>query len=338
MPDYVDTMAYAGETPWHGLGTRLPEDMPTLDMIGAAGLGWMVEKRPVFYQRGEQFEAVPDRFTVCRSDTGASLGATVSGRYEPFQNAELFAFGDALREAGDVRWHTAGSVKDGRRVWVLAQSAGQFEVKRRGGVSDRHAPFLLLTAGHDGAFGIRVQFTSVRVVCWNTLSAAVGEKDRAHFTARHTRNVRYRVADAREALELAASHFVAEVETLQGLADTPMDRAGFVEFACQILTGKDDPQEAGEVVQASEGRSRSMYERKGSELVQLFEHGKGNAGDSLFDGLNAVTEFIDHQRGRVKVARTIEARAKGLDSAWYGAGAETKRRGLKLLMARAGVK
>lgn len=339
MAHMIDSMAYAGEVPWHGLGTKLDADADSATMLAAAGLEWEALKVPAFYMKGDAFERVPGQYTLTRSDTGASLGCAVGVRYVPFQNAALFAFGDALRAASSdgVRWHTAGALQGGARIWALAQLAGSFEVKRSatarariGQDADTAAQFLLLMNSHGGA-SLLAQSTSVRVVCANTLAAAMAEKDQPHYRIRHTASMAERVEDAAEALGLAATHFAIEREVSQGLADTPMDRRGFADFVAQLLTGEDDRDAAREAVASSEGRSRAIFDRKGGELVGLFEHGKGNAGVDRFDALNAVTEYIDHQRNRVRKWRTLDQRAQGLDSAWFGEGARIKQRAVALL-------
>lgn len=359
MPAFVETMMYAGDVPWHTLGKRMPEDVASEEAIKAAGLDWNVRKVEVYDAQGN---LIPGVYGMARSDTGRCFeGVSVGERYEPFQNAELFAFGDALRAEGGVRWHTAGSVKYGRRVWTLAQAPGQFEIKRRNGESQVTAPFLLLTTSHDGTSSVVVKFTSVRVVCWNTLSAALKGSE-ASFKARHTASVTGRAKDAANALGLAAAHFEAEREVIQGLADSPMSAREFAVFASQVITEKDDPEEAVETLRKAKGRSESILKRKGRELVQLFHEGDGNRGEDASDALNAVTQWVDrgpmgasHGAGSQGVAGSADlvseladahfAREGGavlddamrkterrLESAWFGKGEETKERALDLLI------
>lgn len=359
MPDYVDTMAYAGATPWHGLGVKLPEDVDTDTMLPAAGLDWESVSIPAEYRHpitGAMAQA-EGNFVIARSDTGAALGV-VGSRYVPYSNRELMEFGDALRRQGSVKWHTAGSLKGGRRVWALAQVAGQFEVKRRDGTSQVTAPFLLLSTAHDGTMRVRAIFTGVRVVCWNTLSAALGAGDKTGFYARHTGSLKARVADAIEALGLAEKHFRLEAKTMQELANSPMTPAEFVTFTLQVLTGEDDADKARAAFEKAEGRSKALYSRKGSELINLFARGAGNHGEDRYDALNAITQWVDHQRGRGVDAgngngggdsaedilrmslagvasraneKVLAKSGRALESAWFGSGATLKQRAVNLL-------
>ncbi len=339
MTAYVDTMAYVGEIPWHKLGTYLGEEnVDGARMQEAAGLGWAVRKAPIYTARitndgSNLLHRVEGQYALECSDTQRPISnATVGSKYEPFQNSDLFAFGEAMRSEGDVRWHTAGSLMDRRKVWALAQLAGDVTVTRRNGVKDTSAPFILLYNSHDGSSCLTARLTTVRVVCWNTLSAALSEKG-AEFRARHTVSMSARATEAAVLLGLAAQAIPAEREFLQGLADAPMSMAEFRSFACAILAGTDTVAEGVEIVRKSEGASRTQYGRKGDTLVRLFAKGLGNMGGDRFDALNAVTQYVDHAEGSVKHKSDTDSLSVQLNSAVFGMGERTKRRALQLLAA-----
>jgi len=334
MAHFVDTMAFVGQTPWHRLGTYLGElNVSGKEMLKAAGLDWKAVKVPVeFAHRDGKMVKVPGQYTITRDDTGDSLGCTVGERYEPFQNSSLFEFGEALRAEGDVRWHTAGSLLGGRKIWGLAQLAGDQTVTRRDGTKDVSAPFILLHNTHDGTSQIRARLCSTRVVCWNTLSAALGEAG-AEFTASHTGGVEARATEAATLLGLAAEVIPAQTEMLQRLSDSPMTADQMAAFGAQLLTGKDDVMEAAEAYAAVSKRSKTTLDRKIDELLGAFKHGLGNKGDSKLDGLNAVTEYIDHQRNRATSWKTLDDRMLGkrFDSSQFGTGEKLKNRALRIL-------
>lgn len=335
MPAFVDTIAYAGETPWHRLGTHLGEENVTgAHMQLAAGLGWEVAKVPVFYARDGAMLPVPDQFTLTRDDTRESLGAVVGSKYTPFQNTALFSFLESLRAEGDVRFHTAGSLMGGRKVWALAQVAGELKVKRNGS-TDTLAPFILGYSTHDGSACITARLTTIRVVCWNTLSMALREGGQPEFRVRHTVSASERTADAARVLGLMADEVVAEQEVLQGLSDTAMPMHDFALFASQVLTGEDDPDKARQTMRDAEGRSASLYERKGDSLLGLFREGRGNQGTSRYDALNAVTEYVDgiHARPGKWSSMDDETLGKAWNAAMFGMGEATKRRAYALLTA-----
>jgi len=337
MSHFVDTMAFVGEVPWHGLGTYLGEENVTGEkMLAASGLDWQAEKVQVFYPdtSGLNYHEVDGQFTMVRSDTGKSLGCTVGSKYTPFQNEQLFEFGDALIETGDVRWHTAGSLKEGRKVWGLAQLSGEQVVNRRDGTKDVSAPFLLLYNSHDGSSCLTARLTSVRVVCWNTLTCALSG-DQSEFRARHTASVSDRASSAAEVLGLAVDAAEGQREVMQHLADTPFNGEQFAAFCAQLITGKDDRLEALQVAAQAVGSSKTQLNRKAGELAELFASGDGNKGEDRYDAVNAVTQFIDRQRNRIGDWRKLDAKAQGkrLDSQLFGSGEKTKTRALRLLQS-----
>lgn len=280
------------------------------------------------------FEPIPGRFGLMPSHKRDAFSVAVSERYEVFQTEEMFAFCEKLRGAAgeSLRFHTAGSLKGGSVVWLLAQLEGEINIIRRGGSVDQSAPFLMITNSFDLSSAIEIAATSVRVVCWNTLSAARrGET----YSVRHTSSAQAQLAAAADALGLAHEQFSAYAEMAQEMAETPMNRKQFTAFAAQLLTGKDDEQAALEAVSEAKGRSEARLNSTFEALLSSFERGKGNRGEDRFDALNSVTEFIDHQRGRMTRytdrAKALGADAKALDSAAFGSGAAMKERAVKLL-------
>lgn len=341
MAHFVDTMAYVGEIPWHKLGTYLGEQNVTADVMRkAAGLDFEVSKLPAFVKRPDgTFVPIADRFGMLASHKREAFSAVVSDRYEIFQTSEMFEFMEKLRGAAgnELRFHTAGSLKGGSVVWALAQLSGSIDVRRRSGRVDQSAPFLFVSNSFDGSSAIEIAATSVRVVCWNTLSAALrGSKRGAdRFSVRHTASAEQQLKQAAASLGYAADYFKAYQETAQELADTPMDRQSFTTFVAQLLSGLDDERAALEKVAEAKGRSETMLNNTADALIANFERGKGNSGTDRFDALNSVTEYVDHQRGRMGKYKTAADRLgaldRSLDSAAFGAGADLKARALKLL-------
>lgn len=335
MAHMVETMAWAGEVPWHGLGVKLDSDRLSAEMLSAAGLDWVVSLESIGATgaNGESW-ALPEHFAIVRRNPDGSPkdphGLGVVGRkFAPIQNSELFEFGDALSATGAAHWHTAGSLDGGRKVWALAQTAGSFEPRS----GDKVLPFLLLHSAHDGSSSLKAKLTTVRVVCANTASLALRGAG-AEVSIRHTLSASARMGEAARVLGLAELGFREQAETAKRLTELALSRAEFQMFAAQLLTGEDDGDKALEVVSKAEGRSETMYENKGNELTRLFERGKGNTGATAWDALNAVTEFIDHSRARMAKWGSLEQRAKGFESGQFGDGARKKERALRLLVRR----
>ena len=144
----VETMAYTGAVPWHGLGEKLEIDVSLDEFRRKAGLMWEVTKRPVmFAPTGDGFQsyqAFKDKFVLAR-DMDDRPYAVVSGRYKPVQPKEIFEFFRDLLALHGMRMHTAGSLMDGARIWALAETGDSAFIKG----ADRVDGYLLLSTSYD---------------------------------------------------------------------------------------------------------------------------------------------------------------------------------------------
>lgn len=194
MSANVESMFYAGrEKPWHGLGTQVEEAPTSADALRLAGLDWTVQRKPIQVCGGRK---VDNFFANVRSSDGAVLGV-VSDRYQVVQNAEAFAFTDALIGGeGQVHYETAGSLMGGRKIWLLAKLPDT-EI-----VGDKTEPYLCFSNTHDGSGAIRVCMTPIRVVCNNTLNIALNGAKRA-WSVRHTGDIQAKLQEARMCLDMA---------------------------------------------------------------------------------------------------------------------------------------
>ena len=120
------SMAYVGEVPWHGLGKRVPADLSPEQMLKAANLDWTVQKVPLFYNV-ESGPVMTNARALVRS-TDQKLLTVVSEAWKPVQNIEAFEFFNDFVQAGDMEMHTAGSLRDGKMVWAMAQIKESFEL------------------------------------------------------------------------------------------------------------------------------------------------------------------------------------------------------------------
>lgn len=171
MAANVETMFYVREKPWHGLGTCVEEAPTSADALRLAGLDWEVKQRNIQVCGGAKIENFKANV---RSSDGAVLGV-VSDRYQIVQNAEAFSFTDELI-GGDVRYETAGSLQNGKKIWLLARMPVQKIV------GDDVEPYLCFSNTHDGSGSIRVCMTPIRVVCNNTLNLALNSAVRSWST------------------------------------------------------------------------------------------------------------------------------------------------------------
>ena len=279
-------MFYAGETPWHRLGTKVDHLLTGAEALVTAGLDWTVEQRPTFYRprANDSVVQVPDRMVNVRSDTGTYLG-TVGNGFTPIQNSVLFDFADALVQAG-AKFETAGALRDGKRIWALARLGEDAEI----GEGDMVKRYLCLSNGHDGTMAFRAFRTPIRVVCANTLQAAMpGRFGKGHdaISIRHTSNALNAVDEAREVLRLAVESYDTLINAYRRLRvhDVSESKASDY-FAALFPVDESTPKRKGRGEDRLKVLTRNMHEGRGADL------GRG----TWWSAYNAVTEHLSHQR------------------------------------------
>jgi phage/plasmid-like protein (TIGR03299 family) len=315
MPHEIETMAFFQETPWHGLGTALHEDdlYDWPKTCEKAGLAWDVELVPLVTA---DTQAPVQNKAVRRQTDGRILGV-VGHRYAALQNRDAFAWFEPFLDVKEAALHTAGSLRHGSRIWVLAKLNRTPLVVAPG---DEVEKFLLLSHGHDGSLAVRVGFTPVRVVCQNTLSMAHASDASKLIRVKHTRDVHENLANIREVMDLANAEFEATAEQYRLLARRSINQADLRRYVKQVF----------KVEEGQEGSSRLRNIM--AEVVGLAEAGRGNAlpsvSGTLWAAYNGVAEWLGYQRGRSQGNR--------LNSLWFGDGASLNRRALETALAMAG--
>ena len=310
------SMMYHGETPWHRLGTMLSQPPTSAEAMAEAGLDYEVIGSPVYTRNPQGVEIpLPDHRMNVRADDGRCLGM-VSRQYRVIQNREAFNFLDALVAEGDLRYHTAGALGDGERVWMLAKLPREVRVR---GTEDVTEQYLLLSNSHDGSQALRCFFTPIRVVCNNTLTAAIRGHDRG-ITIRHTGDIAAKVDQARQVLGLAAGWFDGFGEGADAMAGHRPGRQQLASYFERVYPdpAKGDPAKA---------RSARMT------LQGLYTGGMGadmpGVEGTTWAAFNAVSELVDHHVGSTEARR--------LESAWWGEAVKVKERawaaGLELVAA-----
>lgn len=316
-------MAFVGETPWHGLGQELEAGADMAAWRKAAGMDWVIESAPVCYttadfdQNTEQYinearHTYPSRNVLYRSDTKAPL-SVVSDRYKPVQPIEVLEFFNDLVTESGFRLHTAGTLFGGKRLWALAETGKFGEVSKGDGIGG----FLLLSTSADKSLATTARFTSVRVVCNNTLGMATAN-DSSMVSFTHAREFDHEAMKAK--LGKAVESFGAFMDMAKFLRKQKLNQAQANKFVADLLVKVskiDDP-------------DYSVLETRGFEKIMgLFDGGaKGAdmAGYTKWGMLNAVTEYYDHHLP----SRTNDAR---LNSAWFGSSDAFKAKAVDLLLA-----
>ena len=207
MAANVESMFYTRTKPWHGLGVQVQEAPESKDALRLAGLDWKVYQREVYTDSGIRIDGY--RANVRNTDNRV-LGV-VTERYKIVQNEEAFAFTDELLGKG-VRYETAGSLQDGRKVWLLARLPKEYIIS-----GEQISPYLVFSNSHDGSAAVRVAVTPIRVVCNNTLNLALSTAKRS-WAMVHTGNIKGKIHEAQETLLMAETYMNKlgkEFETLK---------------------------------------------------------------------------------------------------------------------------
>ena len=296
LEDGKASMMFSGQLPWHQLGTNVgAEDVDVETAIKAASLDWEVNKKPLFVQNGRNRDAVAGHFALVRSRDNAVFGV-VSDVYQPLQNVDAFRWFDEISSSGKAKIHTAGSLKGGKVVWILAKVDGVISIANNDDINK----YILLTTKHDGTGSVDIKFTPVRVVCNNTLTIAlssIGVKN-ASIKIAHIQNMDTRLNDAKVALGIISGGYSKIEDKLHLLAETKLDiKAQYVDPLAAYLFNLNDrlfSSLTDEEKAATISRSDS-WKSKINEILDTSPKLRGpEIQGSLYQGYNAVTEFYDH--------------------------------------------
>ncbi len=327
-----DNMYSVRELPWHGLGAVLDEYPASIDeALDKAGLGWKVTHGDVLVVRRAGWtddfgiehaaELIPARGFKAnlREDTGEVLGI-VSDEYEVVENVHAFRFLDALI-GSEMHFETAGSLWGGRRVWVLARLPEYVEL---GG--DLSATYIYVANSHDGSMAVTAAVTPIRIVCANTLGAALrqaehGVSTQRTFRFRHTGNLQAKFVEARKVLGMTIDYQKQFKQLADRLALQPISAHALERSVLRHLWIIDE--DMGKVAHAN--RERTI-----ESVVTIFR-GRGSAGDTSGNSpgtkwvaFNAIAEHLDY--GRRYTARTNQVQRSFED-------ASLKQRALELICA-----
>jgi phage/plasmid-like protein (TIGR03299 family) len=230
MSHEVETMFYTREKPWHGLGERVEDAICSADALKMAGLNWTVLQKPIFT---EDKSEIPGFKANVRSRDGKVLGI-VTDRYKVVQNIDAFNFTDSLLGKG-VRYETAGSLMEGRRVWLLARMPEVYKI-----ADDDVESYLVFSNTHDGSGGIKVAITPIRVVCQNTLNLALHDAKRIWSTI-HVGSINEKLDEARKTL-LYVDHYMYKLKVeSEALSKAHISDKKVIEYIEQLIPMSENP-------------------------------------------------------------------------------------------------
>ena len=332
MAHAVETMAYAGETPWHGLGVQVEDNLTPQEMLVAAGLDWTVSKRHLFTHADPDVNASDDLigvdgYSVLVRDSDNKTFGPCGPRFIPSQNADAFEFFKKFTDAGHMKMETAGALKDGQNVWGLANVSKDFTLPG----DDRVLGYLLVSVSHKWGKSNEIRFTPIRVVCNNTLTMALSDRSTLGFRMPHVRALDSEVFVAAEkALGLAGNRMAEFKETAEFLSSKKFDRNSVVNYIAdlfqpELITAQEEIEKMSDTRMIATRQSMvDDFKRIPSMVHQAIDEQPGarlkSSNGTWWGAMNAVTFVVDHKWGHDRDA--------SLHNAWFGGRASLKQKAM----------
>lgn len=325
---------FVGEAAWHGLGNVIQGAPTSEEGIRLAGLDWPVLERPIFATN----PATPDDINsdipctehkaLIRGTDRKVLGV-VGADFQPLQNVDAFRFFDPFLADGQATLETAGSLREGKRIFVLAKIKGSEADVIPG--RDPVVGYLLLAHAHDGSMAATTTFTPIRVVCMNTLGRALRAADKGQapvLKVRHTKNLLVGLKAVQKAVDLSRQTFSMTVDEYRAMARVGVDSKTAREYIVRVLRPVDEMLAAAEAAQLDGAQPEKQKDPRAlAPILELFEgkaKGADIAGRTVWGLYNAVADWVDHERGREGTRR---------EASWFGVGADIRTRAHKEALA-----
>lgn len=306
-----DTMFSVKQRPWHGLGTVVQQAPSIKEAIKLAGLDWQVELKPL-QTTDESPLAITTHKAVIRTDNNSVLGI-VGNQYKPLQNTEAFDFFEPIIESGNATLETAGSLLNGKRIFILANTNAKADVVK----DDTVESFILLSNGHDGYCSVRVGFTPIRVVCNNTLTAAHESDLSRLIRVKHSSSVVENLQLIQGIMDTVNNEFHSTIEQYKELSKKQINQHDLKKYVKQVFS----VQKLENII--TEYEEKQQIENFRSKLMErVEEYFELEPAHTVWNAYNAVNSYLNHDRGR-----TLESR---YNSTWFGDNKALDRKALKL--------
>lgn len=331
MTANIGRMFYEGAVPWHGLGKKVEHSLTWKDAIVEAGLDWTVAKSSVQFDGGVKLghnlglETFKGRSVTYRTDNQQPIGI-VSDDYTIVQNKEAGQILDSVVGEVGAHYHTAGYLGNGSKVWMLIKLPGFLKALK----DDVIEKYLLCANGHDGLMSFWILETPIRVVCQNTLMAAIQGKSNHRFRAVHSKEMVLDAKTIREKLGYADEKFNVLEQAYQKMAKKSFTSNRELDYFKEAL---DWPRRPGSKMQNNlteldDDKASSRMKNRLKDLLDLFEGGKGTeikgVKGTVWGAYNAVVEYSDYFGNKDNQKRA--------NSTLFGSGAQMKERAFNLAM------
>lgn len=298
--------------PWHDVG-HVIENAPTIEEgIKLAGLDWNVRLENLYLNDGRE---VANKATIRESDN--SILGVVGNNYSVLQNIEAFSWFNPLLESGLCKLESAGSLFEGKRLWILAKLTTKQISITDNDIIDK---YILLSNSHDSTMSVRVGFTPIRVVCNNTLTMAKNSKESSLLRIKHTKNLNINLEMLRSTINLIDADFEATADQYRLLAKTDINKADLEKYIKIVYNIKDLGLKKDGTIKES---------KLVNNITELFETGRGVdiTKPSLWRAYNAITEYNQYSR-----SDTTEG---NINSVWFSTGKEINEKALETALKMA---
>jgi phage/plasmid-like protein (TIGR03299 family) len=296
-----------GEKAWHGLGTYVNEAMTSEQVVELANLNYEVQKTPIYIKPtindSETPIEIPDILATFRTDNGAPLGL-VSQRYEVVQNKDAFLFFDPIIDRGEAIYETAGVLGRGERVFITAKLPEDILV-----AGEKVEQYLLITNGHDGKNAVRVGFTPIRVVCNNTLTAALGDLKNS-YTIFHFNNPQERLKEAHAVMGFASTYMSDVTKMFEDMANVKLKDEQYMAFLEDIFVNRDYITKKEKVSTRAKNLVNKVYQFATTHPTQITPSTKG----TLYGAYNSVSGYFGHIKDYKSPSQRMESLSFGYAS------------------------
>jgi phage/plasmid-like protein (TIGR03299 family) len=282
---------------WHGLGTVLNNALTTKEALNQGGLDYDVLKLPNIHCLPNGSELISeDSFFTVRTDVNKVLGSRLGRDYEVMQNVEALNVVDEILQAGTATIETAGAIDEGRKVFICLKVAKDIIV----GSNDTVKQYVLIANSHDGSLSITAMPTNVRVVCNNTLTAAL-RNSQDKIKIRHTANAQYRLNEAAKVLKLIANNTAANEDNYNTMMQTVISKEDMFNYFGNVFC---TPAEIKDL-QSGKRIKEVISSRKQNILTDVLSFANNGQGQhlamkgndfTLWCAYNAVTGYVTRKK------------------------------------------
>lgn len=278
------SFASHAEPAWHGLGQVVNKAMTAKEAIELANMDYEVVKSPVYFKIGNNYSPIPDHFATIRTDTKDQLGL-VKSRYEIIQNRDAFAFFDSIIDEGEAIYETAGVLGKGERIFLLAKLPEDFRV---GG--EKIEKYIMLTTSHDGTSSVIAGLTNIRIVCNNTLQAAMKGLENK-ISIPHIEGAKERLKQAHKVMKIASIYSSQVQDLFNRMTEVKMSEGDYRSYFEKVFQSEYTPTNNAEGLST---RLKNMVDVTTEFALTHPTQNTPEANGTLWGAYNAVSGYYNY--------------------------------------------